>query len=103
MKCRCRMFLVLALPALCYAKVDRVEVIRAQISRRKSWGAVGAYRKSLRASILIGPENKHNAESLTSTTRTRTRMAKSSSRLIYISSAEGSKRGMERCYWKSQP
>src|SRR5258707_15749627 len=62
--CRCLMFLVFALPALCHAKVDRVEVIsRTDVAAGKSWGAVGAYEEIIaRVYFSVRPENKHNRQ-----------------------------------------
>jgi len=84
---RCLMFLVLALPALCYAKVDRVEVISRTDIAGGRWGAVGAYEESLRASILSKTGNNTIARSLTST-RGQEQEWRVSSRLILYASAK---------------
>jgi hypothetical protein len=61
---RCLMFFVLCLTALCYAKVDRVEVIsRTDVAGGKSWGSAGAYEEIIaRVYFSVRPENKHNRQ-----------------------------------------
>src|SRR5437588_5840358 len=61
---RCLLFFVLALPALCNAKVNRVEVIsRTEIAGGKSWGTAGAYEEIIaRVYFSVRPENRHNRQ-----------------------------------------
>src|SRR3954449_7712790 len=61
---RCLLFLVFALPAICFAKVDRVEVIsRTDVAGGNSWGTVGAYEEVIaRVYFSVRPDNKHNRQ-----------------------------------------